>query len=166
MADLQGIALIITTATTSIGTFWGIYQSVQANRREELARVKLEVREGQRIIGGEPLYSREALYTSVRVINRSKRKIKISSAGLSLLNIDGGMVFADSIRQTHIIEPYEAVDIHAKETPEDAKPKVAYYYVSLTTGETFRLYVTPRLWVWCRGILHKIRMWKKKPLLD
>jgi hypothetical protein len=163
MTNFQGIALIITTATTSIGTLAGVWSTVHHIRRNEKIKLKVSASEGVAILHGEPTYDPKKRYTVINTVNIGQVSVKIVKAGAVYSNVIGGAIFSESmINGIQSLDHDQAIDFSAEETKKDYK--VAYYYVEIRNGKKYKVYNQPRLWVWVRNVLHKSHIWKKPAL--
>lgn len=161
MSNISDVTILIGTITTSIGTLFGIGLSVYNITRKEAQNFKIEVNENRILVNPRPGYSDKKRYTNLRVINIGGRPIRISSTGYVFLNFDSGGIFSDSFAASDsVIEVDQVRDYLGDETGRPDK-KIAYYYATSLTGKTKKRYMVPRIFLWIRNALAKIKIWRK-----
>lgn len=158
--DYQGIALLITTATTSVATLVGLWVTIHNIRRNEKIKIKISVMEGVNILNS-PIYDEHKLYNSVNIVNTGQIVVNITKVGSVNYKNNGHGIFANSmiggVKTLKYDDAYDCIG----EVGESAK-EVAYYYVQLRNGKTYKKYMKPRIMVWFWEAVNKIKFKRVK----
>jgi len=150
--------------TGTIGTLTGVVGLVIniLNYKRDNADIVITIQRGMKIMNAGSLYDSSKTYTNIRIANRGRRKITISTITYTHLKNTGGAVLTSSLMKTvGELDESKATDCPIEENGLDFN-NIAYFSVNDVTGKEYRKYVTPfykRAWY---NLLHFTKI-KRKP---